>query len=168
MDNTARLNQESWLLPFWWKEDTSSRGGVRDHSQYTAIYSFFERWGEKTKQNTEVFGNSGQTINKSTFGDDAQGELMGRANRSSFQLEDCFPMVPEFYRAAKKPDSQPSRRSIVEERILCWLCKLKPFKAEQAENQHGLQFVPSAWLVALWNLTVSGGADIQAGQSDSG
>lgn len=50
----------------------------------------------------EVFGNSGQTINKSTFGDDAQGELMRRANRSSFQLEDCFPMVPEFYRAAKK------------------------------------------------------------------
>lgn len=97
----------------------------------------------------EVFGNSGQTINKSTFGDDAQGELMRRANRSSFQLEDCFPMVPEFYRAAKKADSQPSRRSIVEERILCWLCKLKPFKAEQAENQHGFQFVPSAWLVAL-------------------
>lgn len=66
-----------------------------------------------------------------------------------FSREDCFPMVLEFYRAAKKPDSDPSRGSIVEERIPPWLCKLKPSKAEQAENQHGLQFVPSAWLVAL-------------------
>lgn len=49
----------------------------------------------------------------------------------------------------KKPDSEPSRRSIVEERIPSWLCKLKPSIAEQAQNQHGLQFVPSAWLVAL-------------------
>lgn len=169
-------NSKEWTIPpVWTKSPGYSRFGERrtplvvvawgtTASIQANIYSFFERWGEKA----EVFGNSGQTINKSTFGDDAQGELMRRANRSSFQLEDCFPMVPEFYRAAKKPDSQPSRRSIVEERILCWLCKLKPFKAEQAENQHGLQFVPSAWLVALWKLTVSGGADMQAGHNDSG
>lgn len=49
----------------------------------------------------------------------------------------------------KKPDSELSRRSIVEERIPRWLFKLKPSIAEQAQNQHGLQFVPSAWLVAL-------------------
>lgn len=48
-------------------------------------------------------------------------------------------MVPEFYRAAEKPDSEASRRSIVEERIPRWLYKLKPSKAEQAENQQ--QFV---------------------------
>lgn len=59
-------------------------------------------------------------------------------------------MALEFCRTAKKkPDSEPSRRSIVEERIPRWLCKLKPSKAEQAENQHGPQFVPSAWLAAL-------------------
>lgn len=39
------------------------------------------------------------------------------------------------------------------ERIPRWLCKLKPSIAEQAEKQLGLQSVPSAWLVALWNLT---------------
>lgn len=39
------------------------------------------------------------------------------------------------------------------ERIPRWLCKLKPSIAEQAEKRLGLQSVPSAWLVALWNLT---------------
>lgn len=59
----------------------------------------------------------------------------------------------------KKPDSEASRSSIVGERIPRWLCKLKPSIAEQAENQLSLQSVPSAWLVALWNLTESEGGD---------
>lgn len=67
----------------------------------------------------------------------------------------AFPWSRSSTGQQKKPDSEPSRRSIVEERIPPWLCKAKPSKAEQAENQHGLQFVPSAWLVALWNLTES-------------
>lgn len=67
-----------------------------------------------------------------------------------YKEEECFfPWSPSSTGQRKKPDSEPSRRPIVGERILCWLCKLKPSKAEQAENQHGLQFVPSAWLVAL-------------------
>lgn len=62
----------------------------------------------------------------------------------------AFPWSQSSTGQQKKPDSEASRRSIVEERIPRWLCKLKPSKAEQAENQqHGLQFVPSAWLVAL-------------------
>lgn len=59
----------------------------------------------------------------------------------------------------KKPDSEASRSSIVGERIPRWLCKPKPSIAEQAENQLSLQSVPSAWLVALWNLTESEGGD---------
>lgn len=124
MDNTTRLNQESWLLPFWWKEDTSSRGGVRDHSQYTSEYLQL-LWKMGGGGKAEVFGNSGQTINKSTFGDDDQGELMRRANRSSFQLEDCFPMVPEFYRAAKK-----SWFTTIQE-VYCW--RENPLLALQTE-----------------------------------
>lgn len=69
----------------------------------------------------------------------------------------------------KKPDSEASRSSIVGQRIPRWLCKLKPSIAEQAENQLSLQSVPSAWLVALWNLTESeGGVGWGAAQGAGG
>lgn len=71
----------------------------------------------------------------------------------------AFPWSQPSAGQQKKPDSEASRSSIVGERIPRWLCKLKPSIAEQAENQLSLQFVPSAWLVALWNLTESEGGD---------
>lgn len=53
-----------------------------------------------------------------------------------------FPMVLEFIGATKKPDSEPSSRSIVEERIPSWLCKLKPSKLnKQKPAQHSLQLL---------------------------
>lgn len=127
-------NSKEWTIPpVWTKSPGYSRFGERrtplvvvawgtTASIQVNIYSFFERWGGGE---AEVFGNSGQTINKSTFGDDAQGELMRRANRSSFQLEDCFPMVPEFYRAAKK-----SWFTTIQE-VYCW--RENPLLALQTE-----------------------------------
>lgn len=148
MDNTARLNREPWLLLFVEKKDTSNTWVLRRaHSQYTSGY-----FTASSKCKTEWDSGQRNLVDDQAELSVCECELVS-AGRTA------FPWSQISTEQWKKPDSGPCRRSIVEERIPRWLYKLKPFKAEQAENQHGLQFVPSAWLVALWNLTrVRGGA----------
>lgn len=164
MDNTACPKRELWLLPFSGKKDTFKSLVVRGivASIQVDIYSVFQRLNGATLQKSVSFKDGEQvkftTKKNFVIKEPVQDKLLVCIFVCvwvCFSKEDCFPMVLEFCRAAKKPDSEPSRRSIVEERIPRWLCKLKPSIAEQAENRHGLQFVPSAWLVALWNLTES-------------
>lgn len=111
------------------KKDTSSLLKERDvYYQYTS--SFMLGGGESAKFSTRknVVVSSGSSLIVCVC----------------FGKRTAFPCTRSPTEQQKKPDSGPSRRSIVEERIPCWLCKLKPSKAEQAETapslflQHGL------------------------------
>lgn len=134
MDNTARPSREPWLLLFLEKKDTFKSSVVRGivASVQVDIYSFFQRLNIqllKLFQGVES-DNSGQKMTKIVIKDyqQVQGESWACIFVCvwvCFSREDCFPMVPDFYRAAKKAWF----RTIQE--VYCW--RENPLLALQTE-----------------------------------